>query len=387
MLFVIDDSYNFNIPLLLLGLGNVLFFLNKDTRFPTYFLLFVLSLILGTCISIYNLDFELSNRMVTNRMRKGLVIYFFSISSYFFFSALTKEELWRILDIALKIFLLFFLFEFFFSERRFAITRVSSSFSEPSAAGIFYCFAAPLVVFSLRRKESIVGKGLDLVFLIIGFLVFSKSQVITLAILFFLYIKPIYKVITLVVAVLGVKFAFERFFGDYSSQLGQLLTFFSRFSEMGFAALSNKFQVWDTFITRINGMRLGIEKFIENPFGNGFGYFSVHFAENYAPTSGVSQGEFLEVTKGEKLATPKSNLIEYIYGVGATGIVFLGFCFRKIRQSKIRLIIYSFYGLIISSFFAELAFTTVYLFFLLALIQVESAPETESAPVLQPALT
>lgn len=381
MIFVIDDSYNFNLLLLLIGFGNVLFFLEKDTRFPTYFLLFVLSLIIGSCISIYNLDFELSNRLVTNRMRKGLVIYFFSISSYFFFSSLTKEQLWQVFNVSLKIFLLFFLFEFFFSERKFAITRVSSSFSEPSAAGIFYCFAAPLVLFAFKRKGG-MNRALDLAFLTIGFLVFSKSQVITLVILFFLYIKPVYKLITLVVAVLGLKFAFERFLGDYASQLGQLLTFFSRFSEMGFAALSNKFQVWDTFITRINGMRLGIDKFIENPFGNGFGYFSVHFAENYAPTSGVSQGEFLEVTKGEKLATPKSNLIEYIYGVGLTGIIFLGVCFRKVRQSKIRLIVYSFYGLIISSFFAELAFTTVYLFFLLALIQVETQPEVTQEATL-----
>ncbi len=310
--------------------------------------------LIGTLNSFYQLylgDYEVINLVnYLLRIRFYFIEILFGVSVYLFFKQRPLEYLLEVLLIALLLNTLVGGVQFLLNPTE----RIQMLFSEPSAAGFFYCFVIFIAFAKMKQtRDSFIISRL---YSIIGVLIFSKGQFLALGLV--QIFKASRKIKIILIAAILVSLIF---FLDYIRLLGgkfnQIINVYANLVKYGINGLNEKYEVWSSYVTRISAIYLAFTSLFEHPLGLGFGGFNSYYVD-WIKYSGVDivSIETDEIKEGLKYATPRSHILELFSSCGLLAVflylkIFIKFF--KARKKKTYLYV-SFLSLTIVASILEL---------------------------------
>ena len=337
-----------------------------------YLLIF---LVIGTFNSVYQMywgEFQILNTdNYFLRIRFYFIEIVFGICIYLFFKNRTLNYLFDILLYAIILNSIAGIIQFCANPSG----RIQMLFSEPSAAGFFYCFIIFIIL--AKYKTTKTTYLISRIYAFLGILIFSKGQFLSLVLVSIFKASRKVKIILiiLIIIIFNQLLDYVRLLGD---KFDQIVNLYENLSKHGIDGLNEKYKVWSSFVTRISAIYLGFLSLFENPMGLGFGGFNSYYV-NWIRYSGVDLAsiETDEIKKGTKYATPRSHLLELFISCGLITIflyIKMFFKFFKLRKTHTYLYV-SFISLNTVAFLLELNPFFCYIAILLVLYDKELEKE------------
>ncbi|GAA4280198.1 hypothetical protein [Gaetbulibacter aestuarii] len=249
--------------------------------------------------------------------------------------------------------------------------RITMLSSEPSAAGMYYVFLAPLLLIYYDFNKR--ARPIILLYLIIGIFIRSKAQILVIPFYLFYFVfksnnKKLKRtvlfliIITLLLTPMILKI----------KELQDISSFLDVLFNQGIKGLTEKNKIWSTFTLRFSSILTAIQMFIENPFGSGFGTFHPEYITKMTSSENIQSFmtgiEISKTLNNELYATPKSIFFEYLVSSGLFFLLPLFYVLFKFHKTeKSNLIKSSLYGLVLVSMMVELAPFMVFIIVLLVL--------------------
>ena len=322
---------------------------------------------LNSFIGYAYFDFASDFQPIFLRTRFFFFRLLFAFSIYLFFKTRSKKDVLKILFYSLILNLIASIIQLII----FPNERLTMLFSEPSAAGFFYCFILYIILANYKETKPIFVFSRLFVFL--GLFIASKGQFFALILSkFFLLSRRIKFGIFLFITFLSFLFIDQIL--NLGGKLGQVINVINKLSEYGISGLSDKYKVWSTFVTRLSAIYVSFLSIFEYPFGIGFGNFHPYYLKwlKYSGTI-ISSIETDEMKQGTKYASPRSSLLEPLISCGLfflIGIIRIFRMFWKTRTKK-HYLFSAFVSLLVVSFLLELNPFFCYLTILLSLREKE----------------
>jgi hypothetical protein len=345
------------------------------TKINTAIWSFLIFFVIGSTNSIYQMywgEYEILNTdNFILRIRFYFIEIIFGICVYLFFKNRPVKYLFDILFYSIILNSIVGLIQFCLNPTE----RLQMLFSEPSAAGFFYCFI--IFITLAKYKETKITYIISRIYTFLGILIFSKGQLLSLGLvqLFKASIKLKIVLLFVLIIIISQLLDYVRLIGD---KFDQIVNLYVNLSNYGIDGLNEKYKVWSSFVTRISAIYLGLLSLFENPMGLGFGGFNSYYV-NWIRYSGVDLAsiETDQIKEGTKYATPRSHLLELFISCGIISIflyIKIFFKFYKIRKQHAYLYI-SFISLNTVAFMLELNPFFCYLGILLVLYDKELEKE------------
>lgn len=297
--------------------------------------------------------------IIVFRTRRYFIDIFVALAVAGYFATITGQQILKILILAVAINVCVGWLQFLVSP----FTRASMLFVEPSSAGYFFSSFIFLVYFALKLEFK---RTTGFFYFISSLLISSKAQIavyIAFPILRYLNVKGLMLLAVLIpLAVIAfIVFDVHSILFNFSDQYRGFIFVANSLVSLGFADALSDSNTYGTYITRLSGIYLAVQMFVEYPWGIGFGAYSVFFPtyyHEYFIFSGLATAnELKEILEGVKLATPKSALMELFVSTGVLGIVllFVGSIVIIVKGSRIsRYVPISFICFILASTLVEL---------------------------------
>jgi len=253
---------------------------------------------------------------------------------------------------------------------------LSLLFTEPSSAGYFYCFVFFILsinYFKSSFKLRFISQG----FRYLGILIFSKGQLIALALLSILKLK-LKGILIILVIIITLLLVYPRISTFLPEQLTKTVTETQIFSyfilKNGISGLSSTNEVAATYVTRISSVFYAFNSIAQFPFGIGFGTYDYLFSEilkKDRTTSSILSMELYDISAGHSYGSPRSNLLEVIISSGLIAFFALIMVFKffyKYRKSH-KEIYNAFLLFLLASLFLEQNSFFVMLTFLIVILK------------------
>lgn len=339
------------------------------SNFAWYLIIFFVLGLINMLIFISFFDFPVSNSDVLIRGRYYFIEISFAFCVYLFFRTRTKKDIMDVLLYSIVFNSIAGVIQFILSPTE----RLQMLFSEPSAAGFYYCFI--IFILLAHYKESLWKIIVSRVYVLFGILIFSKGQFLTLGLVHIFKASRKFKLILIVCSIIILSIFIENLsmVGNNFSQFDQVLNVFVQISKHGIEGLSEKYKVWSSFVTRLSGIYVSLLSLVEYPNGLGFGGFHGYYV-NWVKHSGIDIAsiETDEIAKGVKYASPRSHLLELFISTGLIGLIlYIKMFIAFLKRGRKDYLYVSFLSLTIVAFVLELNPFFCYLGILISLFEKE----------------
>ncbi|WP_372872609.1 hypothetical protein, partial [Shewanella sp.] len=193
--------------------------------------------------------------------------------------------------------------------------RPSLLFVEPSSAGYFvgtFIFS----VFLCKPKSRATIK-----LILITFIVRSKSLILSIISTFVVMRISLFKVVIVLVLLALFGQNLNSYLVNSSEQYRGFSHLISVLFKYGIDGFSSAFDIYNTYLTRLSAIFLGVDLIKEHPLGIGFGSFHELYVQRVGNFFSIeSLGEEVASTIKYGLITPKSNFFEHSLSFGLLGI-------------------------------------------------------------------
>ncbi|PSW03861.1 hypothetical protein [Photobacterium lipolyticum] len=327
---VLVTTFNSAIPHLAMALFLLLLtLLNRDINKKVSFLyliplmIFFISLI-NTLIYL-NINVDANSTMMIFRARKYFFELIVSYSIIFFCLNTNEEKVLKLIYNAIVISVVVGVAEFIADPTE----RPSMLFLEPSSAGYFI----GTFIFLVFYQNKFTVRALFITSLV---LLRSKSMIFSMFVAFVVHKFDIKKYILVLFLITISGGAIHEYLMDNSGQYFGFVHLVETLYRYGIDGFSASHGIYNTYLTRLSGILLGVDTLIDKPFGIGFGSFHEIYASklfNYFTISDIGDEVLTTFTNGG-MVTPKSNLIEQFLNAGILGCAFFIFYLKSIMKGK-----------------------------------------------------
>lgn len=338
----------------------------KISKFAWYLLIFFMLGLINMIIFLLFLDYPVSYEEVVLRARFYFIELLFGFSVYLFFKNRTKKDL-------LDVLLLSLIFNSIAGVIQFAMNpsgRTQMLFSEPSAAGFYYCFVIFIVL--ANYKDSKLRFLISRFYSFLGILIFSKGQFLALGLvqIFKASKKAKLAIVGILVIVITLYIDYIRLIGD---KFDQIVNLYEQLTKHGIEGLNEKYKVWSSFVTRISSIYVSLLSLIDYPNGLGFGGFHGYYVD-WVKHSGIdiASNETDEIAQGVRYASPRSHLLELFLSTGIIGVIlYIKMFISFLKRGRKDYLYVAFLSLTIVAFILELNPFFCYIALLIALREKE----------------
>lgn len=352
-------TYGSSIPHLvisLLLLASLTLKRNFDYKISSIYLipLFIFAISAFNTLVIVTFDANADSTMMLYRMRKFALELFVAYIVLFYCITRGQKHILRVLRCSLVICILIGAIQFIFN----AELRPSMLFLEPSSAGYFIGTFLFVSFFYQRRLGSLL--------LILSLLILrSKGMIISIIATYVFGKFNLFKFFSISVCLIIFAPIIHTYLLEYSGQYFGFVHLITILNEQGFTGFSSSNGIYDTYLTRLSGIFIGLQSALNNPFGIGFGGFHNAYTEQiYSILTVEDMGrEVSGIFSAGGMMTPKSNLIELWLSSGLFGLLLFIFCMVSISLGRNMFFRASVICFVFLSIFTEL--NNIYMYILL----------------------
>lgn len=367
---ILMSTFSSNIPHLLFSI--LLIFFTCLSRIQTlnykvnklYLIPLILFVISTISTLIWNIQSEYSIEMSIFRWRKLFFELIVCYSVLFFCINSKIEQILSGIKIAIGLSVFVGIIQMCYLP---ADIRPSMLFLEPSSAGYFI---GTFIFYLLVDNRKIFN---TLIIFIPTIVLRSKSLFLTLIVTFVIFKMNIKWLISVFIITLIFGVNIHLYLMGHNEQYVGFVHLLNMVWIHGIAGFSSKFDIYNTYLTRLSSIIFSIKLFYENPLGIGFGSFHHLYASQITTMFSLDDlGTEVSDTLKYGMITPKSNMFEQLLSGGYIMIIILFYWTCKMFENKSKIIRMSVISFLSISFFTELNNFYLYVI-LLSFLSIKSS--------------